>query len=227
MDEAKERGHCIKEENVYAETLKHIRRMMAEDNLAPGDKLPSERELAERLGVGRSSVREALRALEFLGLIETRRGEGRYRREVGSHQLIDLLAMFLLENERAKADLAETKWLIERLLLALACRRRSAEDVDELKKIVRQKPIDFARFFETVVEAAGNVLLARIWRVLSGFAASFAPDPPLADAGYEQLLAALERQDPAETVAIWEAQRPSPLSKRAGHRLTNNDVHFR
>ncbi|WP_253263954.1 FadR/GntR family transcriptional regulator [Geobacillus sp. BMUD] len=201
--------------------------MMIEDNLAPGDKLPSERELAERLGVGRSSVREALRALEFLGLIETRRGEGRYMREVGSRQPIDLLAMFLLENERAKDDWAETKWLIERLLLVLACRRRSAVDVNELKKIVRQKPIDFARFFETVAEAAGNVLLARIWWVLSGFAASFASEPPLDDAGYEQLLAALERQDPAEIAAVWEAQRPSPLSKQARHRLTNNDVHFR
>ncbi|MFC0297301.1 FadR/GntR family transcriptional regulator [Geobacillus jurassicus] len=212
---------------MYAETLKHIRRIIVEDNLAPGDKLPSERELAERLGVGRSSVREALRALEFLGLIETRRGEGTYMREVGSHQLIDLLAMFLLENERAKADLAETKWLIERLLLELACRRRSAEDVDELKKIVRQKPIDFVRFFQTVAEASGNFLLARIWRVLSGFAASFAPPPSLADAGYEQMLAALERQDSAKAAAVWEAHRPSSLSKRAGHRLTNNDAHFR
>ncbi|MED3785143.1 GntR family transcriptional regulator, partial [Geobacillus stearothermophilus] len=40
---------------MYAETLKHIHRLVVEDGLVPGDKLPSERELAERLGVGRSS----------------------------------------------------------------------------------------------------------------------------------------------------------------------------
>lgn len=57
---------------VYIETFWQIHRMIEEAGLQPGDRLPSERELADRLQVGRSSVREALRALELLGLIETR-----------------------------------------------------------------------------------------------------------------------------------------------------------
>ncbi|MGG3019677.1 GntR family transcriptional regulator [Geobacillus stearothermophilus] len=199
---------------MYAETLKHIHRLVVEDGLVPGDKLPSERELAERLGVGRSSVREALRALEFLGLIETRRGEGTYLCEVGGHQLIELLAMFLLENERAKADLAETKWLIERLLLELACLRCSEDALERLEKTVRQKPTDFTPFFQAVAEAADNYLLIRIWRALSGFASACAPDRPLADSFYDQLLAALKKRDPAEAAAVWERHQPSPLSKQ-------------
>ncbi|MBR8646160.1 FadR family transcriptional regulator [[Brevibacterium] frigoritolerans] len=54
--------------------------MIEADSLLPGDKIPSERELSDRFNVGRSSVREALRALELLGLIETRRGEGTFIR---------------------------------------------------------------------------------------------------------------------------------------------------
>ena len=63
---------------VYEGILMQLNEIIAEENLRPGDKLPSERELSERLSVGRSSVREALRALELLGLIETRRGEGTF-----------------------------------------------------------------------------------------------------------------------------------------------------
>lgn len=62
---------------VYVEILKQIRQLMQSNQLQTGDKIPSERELAERLNAGRSSVREALRALELLGLIETRRGKAR------------------------------------------------------------------------------------------------------------------------------------------------------
>lgn len=79
---------------VYVEILKQIRQLMEDDRLTTGDKIPSERELSERLGAGRSSVREALRALELIGLIETRRGEGTFIKEVGDHQFIDLLATF-------------------------------------------------------------------------------------------------------------------------------------
>ncbi|MER1935547.1 MAG: GntR family transcriptional regulator, partial [Priestia megaterium] len=67
---------------VYVEILKQIRQLMEDDRLTTGDKIPSERELSERLGAGRSSVREALRALELIGLIETRRGEGTFIKEV-------------------------------------------------------------------------------------------------------------------------------------------------
>ena len=76
---------------LYLEIVDKIRQMIVRDGLLPGDKLPSERELSERLQVGRSSVREALRALELLGLIETRRGEGTFLRDVRNHQLVEIL----------------------------------------------------------------------------------------------------------------------------------------
>ena len=68
-------------EKVYVEIVHQLQNIIADDRLKTGDKLPSERELSERLKVGRSSVREALSALELLGLIETRRGEGTFLRD--------------------------------------------------------------------------------------------------------------------------------------------------
>lgn len=59
---------------VYQEVLEEIRNYIVDHQLQDGDRLPSERELAEQLNAGRSSVREALRAIELLGLIETRHG---------------------------------------------------------------------------------------------------------------------------------------------------------
>lgn len=76
---------------VYEGILLQLHEIIQEQNLRPGDKLPSERELSEQLGAGRSSVREALRALELLGLIETRRGEGTFLKHYRHNRLIDIL----------------------------------------------------------------------------------------------------------------------------------------
>ena len=65
-----------------------------------GDRLPSERELSSRLNVGRSSVREALRALELVGLIETRRGEGTFIRNFYDNGLVQLIAPFYCKMRR-------------------------------------------------------------------------------------------------------------------------------
>lgn len=63
---------------VFIETVNDLKGIIQEEGIKPGGKLPSERMLAERLGVGRSSVREALRSMELLGLIQTKHGGGTY-----------------------------------------------------------------------------------------------------------------------------------------------------
>lgn len=62
----------------YIEIIRALSEMIQQDDLKSGDKLPSERELSDRLQVGRSSIREALRGLELLDIIETKRGEGTF-----------------------------------------------------------------------------------------------------------------------------------------------------
>jgi GntR family transcriptional regulator, transcriptional repressor for pyruvate dehydrogenase complex len=70
----------IERTSVITEVMDRVRGLIESGHLAPGTRLPSERELRERLGVGRSTVREALRALEALGLIEMHQGRGSYVR---------------------------------------------------------------------------------------------------------------------------------------------------
>ena len=72
----------IKSTRIYEEIVRQVKAMIAEGRLKSGDRLPPERDLAEKFVVSRTSVREALRALESLGLVEIRPGEGTFVREV-------------------------------------------------------------------------------------------------------------------------------------------------
>ena len=91
--------------------------------------------MSERLNVGRSSVREALRALELLGLIETRRGEGTFIRDFQGNQLVQLLSTFILQDEKAKLDVIETKNLIEMDLLRLVLSRVDEKRLLSIKRV--------------------------------------------------------------------------------------------
>ena len=90
-----------KESKLYVDIVNHLREMIDQNGLKPGDKLPSERVLSETLRAGRSSIREALRALELLGLIETRKGEGTFLRDFQGHKLVELISTFILQNDKA------------------------------------------------------------------------------------------------------------------------------
>jgi GntR family transcriptional regulator, transcriptional repressor for pyruvate dehydrogenase complex len=132
---------------VYIGIVKQLRNMISEDQLKPGDKLPSERELSERLSVGRSSVREALRALELLGLIETRRGEGTFIRDFKGHQLIPLISTFILQDEKSILDVEETKLLIEKDCLSLIVKRVELEPFLEFQHWVENHQVKDDEFF--------------------------------------------------------------------------------
>ncbi|MED3823495.1 GntR family transcriptional regulator [Priestia flexa] len=153
---------------VYVEILKQIRQLMQSNQLQTGDKIPSERELAERLNAGRSSVREALRALELLGLIETRRGEGTFIKEVGDHQLIEILATFLLHDSKPKEDLIETKYMLER-----ACLESILQNNESIVDQLDHQTLTIKQLFEQLFRLQHNRLLHRIWLIVSNFHYTF------------------------------------------------------
>ncbi|UII57974.1 GntR family transcriptional regulator [Cytobacillus spongiae] len=154
---------------VYLEIVKQLRAMIEQDGLKPGDKIPSERELCERLNVGRSSVREALRALELLGLIETRRGEGTFIRDFRDHQLVQLLSTFILQDKKVIRDVKETKYLIELDCLRLIVHRKIDDELNRLIHWVQSKEILDDEFFLRIVELADNRLFLRIWIILKDY----------------------------------------------------------
>ncbi|CRK84396.1 FadR/GntR family transcriptional regulator [Neobacillus massiliamazoniensis] len=158
---------------VYIEIVKQLREMISVDGLKSGDKIPSERELSERLNVGRSSVREALRALELLGLIETRRGEGTFIRDFRSNQLVQLLSTFILQDEKAKRDVLETKVLIEKVCIKLALQRVDDQELKRLQEWVNSDNLDDDEFFYRIIDIADNHLFLRIWFILKDYYYSF------------------------------------------------------
>ena len=153
---------------IYVEIVKQLRLMIEQEGLKAGDKLPSERELCERLLVGRSSVREALRALELLGLIETRRGEGTFIRDFKGHQLVQLISTFILQDEKAKADIAETKFLVEMDCLSLVL-IKSKEKLQDLKKWAEVSSFTDDDFFLKMAHLADNHLILRLWTILKDY----------------------------------------------------------
>lgn len=93
--------------------VEQIHNLIESENIQVGEKLPSERYLKDQLNVSRQSVREALRALELLGIIYVRRGEGTFLADIDSHQLFQLIGKYLIRTKRQQEEILEIKQMIE------------------------------------------------------------------------------------------------------------------
>jgi GntR family transcriptional regulator, transcriptional repressor for pyruvate dehydrogenase complex len=196
------------ESKVYIEIVKQLRMLISKERLKPGDKLPSERELSERLNVGRSSVREALRALELLGLIETRRGEGTFIRDFKGNQLVQLLSTFILQDEKAINDVLETKYCIEMDCLKLVVRRCNDSSISSLKESLINNIVNDEQFFNEIAQLADNHLLMRIWLVLNDYFKALEIDQPTINPTlYNELVVALEKRDEQEVFSQYKKLR--------------------
>ncbi|QKG83952.1 FadR family transcriptional regulator [Kroppenstedtia pulmonis] len=192
--------------------LQGIFRIIEADGLKPGDRIPSERELVCRLQAGRSTVREALRALELLGIITTRRGEGTFLQPYHSHSLIDILAFYILRDERTKDSLKEVRVILEVAAITRAVDRFTQEELENLEGIwVRMKnkvsqggdPGDeIFDFHHHLVRAANNHLLLRIWYPVFQYAQTITGNYFLSEGqredilgSYRSILNAIRRKD--------------------------------
>jgi GntR family transcriptional regulator, transcriptional repressor for pyruvate dehydrogenase complex len=193
---------------VYIEIVKQLRKMINADGLKSGDKIPSERELSERLNVGRSSVREALRALELLGLIETRRGEGTFIKDFQNHQLVQLLSTFILQDEKAQLDVFETKCMIEMDSLRLFIKKMNKESIKSLKEYLSSDMIEDGAFFNQIVQMADNHLLYKIWVILKDYCQAQGSEQSKSyKEDYAELLKGLERNDEEKTLSAYRELR--------------------
>jgi GntR family transcriptional repressor for pyruvate dehydrogenase complex len=151
----------VKSTRIYAEIVRQIKALIADGQLKSGDRLPPERDLAERFRVSRTSVREALRALESTGLVEIRAGEGAFVREVSVEALIEPLALVILHQREAITELYEARRLLEPPIAGLAARRASPEEVQELARILTDQAREVAAGRTGIAQdAAFHVALA-------------------------------------------------------------------
>ena len=119
----------VKRSRIYEHIVDQIHALIREGRWAPGDQIPPERELAERFRVSRTSVREALRALEMQGIIDSRQGGGTFVRTADTEALVPPLAAAILRGRRELAEVLEVRELIEPGIARLAAERATAEHV--------------------------------------------------------------------------------------------------
>jgi len=187
---------------IFLEIVEKIKQLIDENHLGPGDKIPSERELSDRLKVGRSSVREALRSLELLGLIETKRGEGTYICDFRNHRLVEIFGAFVLQSHQARTDLENTIQLIETGAIADLIRRGKKLPAERWEA---EEAIDQRLFFDWLIKNTDNRLLLKIWRILTEYAPYYdRPERRTDKAVFLQLLSCVNDGDEAAAVSVYK-----------------------
>lgn len=165
--------------SVTEDAILEIKRLIISGRIGPGEKLPKESELAAQLGLSRTSLREAVRALALIGVLNTRQGDGTYVTGLGPQLLLEATSFVadFLQDQRALLELLEVRRLLEPTATALAavriselelarlleCRRRmdSASTVAELVEADDE-------FHDVIVDATGQATLASLIKSLAG-----------------------------------------------------------
>jgi GntR family transcriptional repressor for pyruvate dehydrogenase complex len=110
--------------------------LISQGDLTPGQRIPSEKELCQRFGVGRTSVREALRSLSAMGILESHAGEGTFVSEDKSRYLENALRWGLLLDRRVVEDLVEARLLLESQTAYLAARKATGDQLGKMEAAV-------------------------------------------------------------------------------------------
>ncbi len=116
----------------------YVKTYIVENNLSAGDPLPPEGQLAQELGVGRSSVREAIKALESLGIVEVRHGHGLYVREYNFDPILETLSYGIRFDTATLAELAEIRIWLEAAVIEEAVARISPAAVKQLEEVMER-----------------------------------------------------------------------------------------
>lgn len=213
MTESTTRFQTIERQSVVALAVEQIRRLIATGALGPGDRLPSERALSEFFGVSRPSVREAIKALAFTGVLEIRQGSGTYVSSLSAGTLGDALASLVSVSRAALSDLMEVRIWLEVGAAEHAAQRITDEEVAGLERIAAEaaQHVDdvhaFVRsdmeFHRLIHEASRNAVLSSLMTTVSAMAEQSRLVTARQEAvrrstlrEHEHILAALRNRDP-------------------------------
>ena len=114
--------------------ISKIRDLMNHKNLEPGDKLPAERILAEKFGVSRSNLREAIQKLEFYGILKSKPQSGTFVADIGQVAMNGMMEDILRLEDPDFKSLVETRILLELKTVRLAAQRRTTKDLKQMKE---------------------------------------------------------------------------------------------
>lgn len=161
----------VKQQNVAEVISNQILDLLRNKELQPGDKLPPERELAEMLGTSRPSLREALRALSIMKIIEVRQGDGTYVTSLRPEDLVEHLDFIFRLDDSTMMKLFEARKVVEVGNVALAAQRITDEELDALEDCLHRSekfvddPEEFLQvdteLHEIITLASRNPMLTR------------------------------------------------------------------
>jgi GntR family transcriptional repressor for pyruvate dehydrogenase complex len=156
--------------------IKQLKELLISGQLKPGDRLPPERKLSEKLNVGRTHVREAIRKLEFYGILKTRPQSGTYVAAIGISALESMIADILKIDSYSFLSLVETRVMLEINSIERACERRTDKDLQQmeialnnyLQKVTKGiKAVDEDFMFHlSIAEASKNKVLKSLLLII-------------------------------------------------------------
>jgi len=217
---------------VSQEAVDQIVGLIESRQLQPGDRLPSERRLIERLGVSRTSVREALRSLEGMGLIEVRAGKGAYVKQPISEFVESTLPNPLLVDRDTLKKLFELREIIETGAAAIAAQEATEEDLQIIHQAVERVEANFTaenldgmveadiQLHRAILVATGNDILVRVMDNIADLlkemrrtSLSVTEGVRQTIAGHRAILVALERREPELARKAMQTHLQSVIAK--------------
>lgn len=200
--------------SVANETVERIADMIRAGKYAPGDRLPSERSLAEQLKVGRTSVREAIRRLETMGLVESRHGLGTFVKDPSREVIQATLFPHSLATQETQEKLFDLREIIEVEAAARAAQRATADQIATMQKWLHRVETSIARedatglivadveFHRQIIIATGNDILINLMDSIVDLLREMRLDStkipqalPEIIAGHRMVMAAIEAHD--------------------------------
>jgi GntR family transcriptional repressor for pyruvate dehydrogenase complex len=202
----------IKKTRIAEEVADRVRTLMLDGTFPAGEPLPSERHLAERFGVSRGSIRDALRTLETIGLLETRHGQGTFPHELSVDRLVAPLASVMAYRSDLQDELLDVRRMFEPAVARVAALRATEEDLADLQRILdtqRQKLksgqsaiVEDTAFHAVLARATRNRVVMSIMATLNDLLVESRTQslqqkgrPARSVDGHEAVVAALRRQD--------------------------------
>ncbi|CAN5516368.1 FadR/GntR family transcriptional regulator [soil metagenome] len=161
----------IERVSIKEQVLQQLKQYIISGMVLPGERLPSERELAERLGIGRTSVREALKVLEAIGLVESRIGDGTFITAQIGASIGRTIGLGLMTWGGTIVEILEARLMIEGEAARVAAERATDEDLSALLAALErmERAVTFPnyltadmQFHRLVGQATHNTIVARI-----------------------------------------------------------------
>ena len=203
----------IKKTRIPETIADRVRQLILDRTFRPGQPLPSERVLARRFGVSRGSIRDALRMLETVGLLEARHGQGTFPRELSVDRLVTPIASVITFQRDLQDELMDVRQMFEPAVARAAASRATDDDLAELERVLDaqrrklktgQSAIgEDTAFHAALARATRNRVAVRIMETLNDLLIESRKltlkqkgRPQRSLSGHEAIVAAMRRRDP-------------------------------